>query len=115
MPELEQSEWRMSYPAGTKSFLFTNGDSYSVEVGVCLDVDEVALLAKALEFNTNARVNVVLIVRSNREFLRRKQMVIKSLVDKYSMDRSRVRVFQKISSKPNPYRINPTTEYWLLP
>ena len=105
----------MIYPSGTKPFLFTEGESYSVELGVCLDVDEVALLAKALEFNPAARVNVVLIVRSNREYLRRKEKTTKELVDAYSISRSRIRMFRKLASKPNPYGIYPTTEYWLIP
>jgi len=115
LPELKESKWQMIYQSGSKPFLFTNGESYSVEVGVCLDVDEIALLAKALGFNPGARVNVVLIARSNREFLRRKAKVTETLVNGYSIDRSRFRIIKKINSKPNPYGIDPTTEYWLLP
>lgn len=114
-PKIEVAEWDMAYPIDTKPFIFTNGESYSVEVGVCLYVDEIALLAKALEFNPAARVNVVLIVRSDREYLRRRQKTIKELVDGYSIRRSRIKIFKKLSSKPNPYGINPTTEYWLIP
>ncbi len=84
-PDIEVAEWTMIYPLGTKPFLFTTGDSYSVEIGVCLYVDEIALLAKALEFNTAARFNVVLIARTDREYLRRKQKTLKDLVHNYSI------------------------------
>lgn len=115
LPEIQEAEWDMKYPVGTKPFIFTNGRSYSVEVGVCLDVNEIALLAKALESNPDARINVVLIVGSDRECLRRRRETIKELVEVYSMERSRIRMFKKLSSKPNPYGIHPTAEYWLVP
>jgi len=114
-PKTEGSEWSFRYPAGTKPFIFTNGKSYSVEIGVCLDVDEIALLAKALESNPSARVNVVLIVRSAREYQRRKRNVIKTLKDQYSVAPSRIKTFKKISTKPNPYGIEPNVEYWFVP
>ena len=113
-PQVIERKWRLKYPSGTKPFMFTNGDSYSVEVGVCLYVDEVAMLADAVKENPSSRVNVVLTVKSDREFIRRKRKVLKEL-DEYSVSPDKVRVFKKISRKPNPYGIDPTIEYWLLP
>jgi hypothetical protein len=115
LSSIDVAEWTMVYPRGAKPFIFTNGESYAAEIDVCLHVDEIALLAKALEFNPGARVNVVLVVRSNREYLRRKQKITKDLVDDYSISRSRIKMFMKLSSKPNPLGIHHTTEYWLIP
>ena len=85
-----------------------------VEVGVCLCVDGLALLADAVKENPGSRVSVVLIARSERSFQRRKLQTLKELGE-YSIPRHRVRVFEVISRKPNPFGIKPEAEYWLLP
>ncbi len=113
-PETQGALWNFKYPPGTKPFLFTNGESYSVTVGVCLPVDEIGLLGAAFNENPGSRVNAVLIVRTDREFEKRKRQVLKTLAE-YSIPRARVRVFKKISKEPNPHGINPVTEYWFLP
>lgn len=114
-PNVDPVNWEMSYTPGTKPFVFTNGESHSVEVGVCLYVDEIALLSMALSSNPATRVNVVLMVRNDREFVRRKRSIARMLVNDYSVSQSRFRFFKLINRKPNPYGIRPTTEYWLLP
>jgi hypothetical protein len=114
-PEAERAEWSLKYPSGTKPFVFTNGDPYSVRSGVCLNVDEIGLLARAVDENPLSRVNVVVIVRSDREFARRRATILKELVEDYSISPSRIRMFKKLTKRPNPYGIDPRTEYWLLP
>lgn len=114
-PAIESAEWTMNYPTGIKPFVFTYGESYMVEVGVCLYVNEIALLAMALETNSMARLNVVINALSNAEFNRRKRNVINELVRDYSISRSRIRIFKKLRSKRNPFGREPTVEYWLLP
>jgi hypothetical protein len=114
-PKIDDANWSFVYPANTKPFIFTHGESHMVEVGVCLYVDEIDLLAKALEANPKARVNVVLIVRNDQQYQRRRREVVRTLMRKYSISATKIRTFKKISRKPNPHGINPDAEYWFVP
>jgi hypothetical protein len=115
LPKIESADWSLEYPPDTKPFILTNGKSYSVEVGVCLAVDELALLAEMLKNNAGSRVNVVLVVRSTREFERRKRQALKTLTSQYAIPVSRIRIFRQARTKPNPYGIEPDAEYWFIP
>ncbi len=114
-PSIDAVEWSMIYPADTTPFIFTNRDSDAVETTVCLYVDELAMLSDVMSANPRSRLNVVLIVGSERQFQRRKSVVVKELVKDYEISRSRIKVFKQIRTKPNPYGIYPDAEYWLLP
>lgn len=114
LPPAKEVKWSYSFPPKTKPFLFTNKENYSVEVGVCIYVNELAMLANAVKDNPGARINLVLIVKTEREFIRRKREAINEL-ESYGVSAKKVTVFKKRSRKPNPYGIQPTSEYWLLP
>jgi hypothetical protein len=115
LPKIEPVEWSFAYPPNTKPFIFTNCDNYSVKTGVCVSVDEIALLRAALDANPLAKVHVVLIVRSKGEFQRRKRATLRMLTNDYSIVSSRIKIFPKITSKPNPYGIKPVAEFWFVP
>ena len=114
-PKIDDANWSFVYPANTKPFIFTHGESYMVEVGVCLEVDEIDLLAKALAANPKAGVNVVLIVRNGQQYQRRRRNILRNLSGRYSISPMRIRTFKKISRKPNPHRLNPDADYWFVP
>lgn len=114
LPSANAEEWSMNYSSGTKPFIFTYHDSWAAENTICLNVDELALLARVMAANPGARVNVVLYTRSDREYLRRKTKVIQELNDDYDIPTRRIRMFKKILPKPDPRRIQPNAEYWLL-
>ncbi len=109
------SSWSFEYPPVTKPFIFTNGENYMVEMTVCIYVDEISLLAKVLDANPRANTNVVLIVRTNKEFNSRKRRVLKELVLYYAINKKKIRFFKRIDKRPNPYGIRPKTEYWFIP
>ncbi|MEO7658825.1 MAG: hypothetical protein ABIV48_04360 [Pyrinomonadaceae bacterium] len=114
-PEIDAVEWSFAYPSDTKPFILTHGESYSVTGnGTCLDVDEFDLLAKALEANLRASVNVVLIVRSKRAYQSARTRIKKMLMNNYSIASSRIRMFKKIRTGPkHPW--DPDAEYWFVP
>lgn len=115
LPDTDDADWPIEYAPGKEPFIFTSGDSYAVEINVCLYVDEIALLEKVVAANPRSRLNVVLIVKSERQFRRRKRDTLAMLSEDYAIPLTRIKVFKKISRKPNPYGIEPNTEYWLLP
>lgn len=114
LPMLEVAAWSLEYPLGTKPFIFTNGENYMVEVTVCLYVNELDLLAKVLAANPHSRTNVVLIVKSKEQFYRRKKQVLRKLVGDYSISSNRIKFFQRINRRPNPYGIRSDAEYWFV-
>lgn len=114
-PEIQVAEWSLEYSPEVKPFIFTWGENYMVEVTVCLYVDELALLARVLKANPEAKTNVVLKVRSRYEFTRRKRRSIAALVNDYSIRRSQIRIFKKSGFKGDRYGIEPNAEYWLIP
>jgi hypothetical protein len=113
-PESAEADWSFIYPADTRPFIFSHGSNYSVEVGVCLDVDEVDLLSQALAANPAARLNVVLITPTEKVFQRRKQKTGRKLTREYSIAKSRIRFFRKVG-RPQPGYPNPDAEYWFVP
>lgn len=110
---VESSEWSLVYPKGTRPFIFAWGDSYADDV--CLMADEIALLAQVLKANPNSRINVVLLVRSQREFDRRRKETVQLLVDLHSINRWQFKIFKKLRSKKDVHRFKPNTEYWFVP
>ena len=113
-PEVEEAEWSFIYPHGTKPFIFSHGTNYAVEVGVCLDVDEIDLLSQALAANPAARLNVVLITPTEKAFQLRKQKTLLTLTREYSIAQYRIRFFRKVGA-PRPGYPNPDAEYWFVP
>lgn len=114
MPKIDRADWSLEYAPDTKPFIFTHGESYAAEIGVCIYVDELSLLAKVLEANPGASTNVVLDVRNNRQFDSRKRRTRKDLME-YGIGRNKIRFFKRIDRKPNPHGIRPTAEYWFVP
>lgn len=114
-PIVHSADWPLEYPENAKPFIFTYGENYMVTVSVCLYVDEVALLAKVLKANPNARTNVVLKVGSDKEFVRRKRKMIEGLTTDYAIPRSQIRIFKQSGFKRDPRGIDSNTEYWLVP
>ena len=114
-PKIETAEWSLAYPRQTKPFMFAYEPDHMEEVTVCLDSNRIRLLAQVLQANSNARTNVVLIVRSRKEFERREHRTLSELVDVYGIRREQIKIFKKITRRPNPYRIHPDVEYWLIP
>lgn len=114
LPNVQVSDWSLEYSKETKPFIFTFGDSYAVETNVCLYADELALLARVLAANPSARTNVVLKVRSQKEYLRRKASTISTLVNDYAIRRHQIKIFKEVTHRPNPYGIHPTVEYWFV-
>ena len=114
-PEVEEAEWSFVYPPNTKPFILTNGENYSVTGnGTCLDVDEIDLLARALEANPGAHVNVVLIVPNERAYQRLKTNTLRMLAKDYSIPASQIRMFKKVRRQPKqPW--DPNAEYWYVP
>jgi hypothetical protein len=114
-PKLEAGEWSLQYTKGSKPFLFAYQPDHMEEVSVCLASNRVRLLAQVLSANPNARTNAVLVVRSQKEFVRRSGQTIAELVRDYGIPRKQIKVFKKISRKADPYNIEPDVEYWLVP
>ena len=113
-PKIDRAEWSLEYARDTKPFIFTHGENYAVEIGVCINVDELSLLAEVLEANPIARTNVVLDVRNGSQFNSKKRKTLKDLME-YGIAKKRIRFFKRINRKPNPYGIRPTAEYWFAP
>lgn len=114
-PPITTSEWSLDYPEDSKAFIFTHGDNYAVEISVCLYVDELAMLAKVVKANPKSRTHVVLKVRSEKEFARRKRQTITDLTSGYTISRSQIRIFKQSGFKGDRYGIEPNTEYWFVP
>jgi len=114
-PRIESAEWSLGLPKETNPFVFDYEPDHMEEVTVCLDSDRIRLLAQVLQANQTARTNVVLIVRSQNEFVRRTRRTMSELVGVYGISRQQIRIFKKITRRPNPYRIHPDVEYWLVP
>ena len=83
LPKINAAEWSLQYTKETKPFVFGWGESYAEDV--CLTADELGNLAQILKANPNARTNVVLVVRSQREYDRRRREVMKQLSEDYSI------------------------------
>jgi hypothetical protein len=114
LSDTEEAEWSFTYADNTRPFIFSNGKSYSVELGVCLDVDEIELLATALDANPKARLNVVLITPTESTYQRRKEKTLRTLMKDYSIAKSRIRFFRKIGRPKSGYP-DPDAEYWFVP
>ena len=115
-PKINVAEWSFIYPPDTKPFVFSNGgEDHSVKSGVCLYVDEIRLLANALRENPEARLNVVLIVPSDRAYRRRRANTLRMLTREYSISPSHIRIFRKLDTKPDPHDLEPDAEYWFVP
>ena len=113
-PVINEATWSFEYPADTKPFIFTEGENYSVSVGVCIYVDEIELLSRALNANPKARLNVVLITPTEHLYQRRKAKTLAMLTRDYSIERRRIRVFRKVGN-PKPGYPEPNAEYWFVP
>ena len=114
-PKIDSAEWSLIYPKGTKPFIFAYDPDHSEEVDVCLASDQTGLLAEVLKANPSARTNIVLKVRSQNEFARRKRQTISELVNHYEISVQQIKIFKQIAHKPDRYHIEPDTEYWLVP
>jgi hypothetical protein len=114
-PKLQTAEWSLVYPTEAKPFIFAVEPSYDVEINICLYSDPLALLSKVLRANQDACTNVVLKVRSQKEYLRRKRRVISNLITKYGIQRQRIRIFKQVTHETNTYGIYPDIEYWFVP
>lgn len=114
-PKIDSAEWSLIYPAGIKPFIFAYDPNHAEEIDVCLPSDQTGLLAEVLKANPTARTNVVLKVRSQKEFARRKRQTISELVNHYEINVQQIKIFKQIIHKLDPYRIGPDIEYWLVP
>jgi hypothetical protein len=114
-PKIETAEWSLVYSKDTKPFLFAYKPDHLEEVSVCLVSNRVRLLAQLLRANPTSRTNVVLIVRSQKEFVRRMRQTIAELVNDYGVSRKQIKIFKKVTRKKAPYNIEPDVEYWFVP
>jgi hypothetical protein len=114
-PKIETAEWSLIYPEETKPFIFAYDPDHMEEVSVCLASNQLRFLAQVLRANPTARINVVLVVRSQKEFARRTRQTIAELVRDYGVQLKQIRVFKKITRKADPYNIEPDVEYWFVP
>ena len=114
-PEIERADWSLLYAKTTKPFIFAYSPDHMEDVTVCLPSDQLRLLAVVLSANPTARTNVVLIVRSQKEFVRRMLHTSADLVDDYGIQRKQIKIFEKVTRKKDPYNIEPDVEYWFVP
>lgn len=108
---VEFSQWSLVYPDGTKPFVFAWADSYPEDV--CLTADEVGLLAEVLKANPDARTNVVLVVRTQQDYERRRKQTLRRLTSNYLIPKRQIRIFKDLRSKR--YGIASDVQYWFVP
>jgi hypothetical protein len=114
-PEIQQANWSLLYAKTTKPFIFAYSPDHMEDVTVCLPSNQLRLLAQVLSVNPTARTNVVLVVRSQKEYARRMRQTIAELVDDYGVQRRHIKIFKKVTRKKDPYNIEPDVEYWFVP
>jgi hypothetical protein len=114
-PRIEAAEWSLTYQKPAKPFIFAYEPDHMEDVSVCLPSNGLRLLSNVLQASPNARTNVVLMVRSKKEFERKRRRTLFELVSSYAIQRQQIRIFKQIINKPDPYHIEPEVEYWLVP
>ncbi len=112
-PPNVQEDWSYELPLNTKPFVFAWGESYAENV--CWSVNQLALLHDVLLSNPSAATNVVLRVKSIREYRERRKMTLRSLIQDFAIPRQRIRIYMVRRSRNDKVGIEPDAEYWLVP
>lgn len=115
MPKFTKTKWDFTLPKGTKPYIFS---ATADNDGICSSYEYLRLnyFAEHLEANPVARGNLVIKERSWGRFRNEKAHIIRLLVDKYGIDRKRLRFFfvRERKYKGDEFYY-PQVEVWLLP
>lgn len=101
-PDLAETQWNLTLPAGTRAFVIHSGLE-----GICSYPTFPSQMKEYLGANPGMRVHVVVYASNSRT---RKRGVRETLHDLEGIPKNRVRYFYSYVEGPDPYE-----DYWLVP
>ena len=109
-PPIESLDWSYKIDKNAKPFRFTWENGFADDI--CPPVDDIAIFAKVLRANPQARANLVIRGTKASAIEKIKRRVLTNLIRNHGVRKSRIRVFV---AREIVTGMKPLVEYWFVP